>query len=137
MQGTAYFIFLNPITYNRRRRMMKTPKTPAKPKVRSLKEIEREQKKLDEEKALARAAAAEKFLAKGFATKGLPKEQADPLKPYNDIIQNAQKKIKEIESRAQEEIKELRGKAINFIGEKYKNDPNKDKLPKIFHTTFN
>jgi hypothetical protein len=116
--------------------MTKTPETPSKPKVRSLKEIEREQKKLDEEKALARAAAAEKFLAKGLAAKGPAKEQADHLKPYNEIIQNAQKKIKEIECRAREEIKELRGKAINSIGEKYKNDPNKDKLPKIFHTTF-
>jgi hypothetical protein len=116
--------------------MSKTPKTSAKPKVRSLKEIEREQKKLDEEKALARVAEAEKFLARKFVVKGQSKEQAEYLKPYNDIIQNAQKKIQEIENKAHEEIKELRGKAIQFIGEKYKSDPNKDKLPKIFQTTF-
>jgi uncharacterized membrane protein len=116
--------------------MSKSPKTSAKSKVRSLKEIEREQKKLDEEKALAKAAAAENFLAKKFAVKGQSKEQAEYLKPYNDIIQNAHNKIREIENKAQEEIKELRSKAVNFIEEKYKSDPNKDKLPKIFQTTF-
>jgi len=100
-------------------------KKPAKKRVRTLKELEKAEAKINAEIEKERKLRIQKSADTILKRIGSIKETSDAIKPYIEFTQKTQAEIKA----EQEKILEMKVEAVKKIHERYKKDPDKDKLP--------
>jgi hypothetical protein len=103
-----------------------------KPRIRTQKQLDAAEAKfmarIEKEREQNAARSADKILRRIGSEKG----ESEIIKPYRDYAIKVQSEIKAKEG----EIFKLKADAVKRIREKYKADPNKDKMPEDIQNLF-